>query len=138
MELQNKTVIVTGAAVALAWHWQLSSLHTAPTWCAADGANRRSMKPHPTSHSAAAQRWPFPPTSPITSSPQVGRCDPEAVRSNPRVVQQCRQFPIDCGVHEVDPKVWWQDVTINLLGSLLTIREVLPTCFSVTRESSSI
>ena len=30
------------------------------------------------------------------------------------------------GVHEVEPELWWRDVTINLYGSLLTIREVLP------------
>ena len=30
------------------------------------------------------------------------------------------------GVHEVDPKTWWRDVEINLLGSLLCIRAVLP------------
>ena len=30
------------------------------------------------------------------------------------------------GVHEVEPAIWWQDVTVNLYGSLLMIREVLP------------
>lgn len=30
------------------------------------------------------------------------------------------------GVHEVDPEQWWRDVTINLLGGMTTIREVLP------------
>jgi len=29
-------------------------------------------------------------------------------------------------VHEVDPELWWHDVTVNLYGSLLLIREVLP------------
>ncbi len=35
-------------------------------------------------------------------------------------------FQSIAGVHEVDPEVWWHDVTVNLLGPLLTIREVLP------------
>lgn len=30
------------------------------------------------------------------------------------------------GVHEVDPQIWWNDVTVNLLGPLLLIRAVLP------------
>lgn len=35
-------------------------------------------------------------------------------------------FQSIAGVHEVDSELWWQDVTINLLGSLLVIRAVLP------------
>ena len=35
-------------------------------------------------------------------------------------------FQSIAGVHEVDPGLWWQDVTVNLLGCLLTTREVLP------------
>jgi len=35
-------------------------------------------------------------------------------------------FQSIAGVHEVDPDVWWRDVTVNLLGSMLTVREVLP------------
>lgn len=35
-------------------------------------------------------------------------------------------FQSIAGVHEVDPDLWWQDVTVNLRGCLLTIREVLP------------
>ncbi len=35
-------------------------------------------------------------------------------------------FQSIAGVHEVDAELWWQDVTINLLGSLLVIRAVLP------------
>lgn len=35
-------------------------------------------------------------------------------------------FQSIAGVHEVEPDLWWQDVTINLYGSLLMIREVLP------------
>ena len=34
------------------------------------------------------------------------------------------------GVHEVDPAVWWNDVTVNLYGCLLLIREVLPEMIS--------
>lgn len=29
-------------------------------------------------------------------------------------------------VYEVEPEIWWHDVTVNLYGSLLLIREVLP------------
>ena len=36
------------------------------------------------------------------------------------------RFNSIAGVHEVDPENWWQDVTVNLLGGLLTIRTVLP------------
>ena len=35
-------------------------------------------------------------------------------------------FQSIAAVCEVDPEVWWQDVTVNLYGSLLLIREVLP------------
>jgi len=35
-------------------------------------------------------------------------------------------FQSIAGVHEVDPDLWWHDVTVNLLGPLLTVREVLP------------
>lgn len=30
------------------------------------------------------------------------------------------------GIHEVDAEMWWRDVTVNLYGPLLLIREVLP------------
>ena len=30
------------------------------------------------------------------------------------------------GIWELDPDVWWKDVTINLLGTMLITREVLP------------
>ncbi len=29
-------------------------------------------------------------------------------------------------LHETDPEVWWQDITVNLYGSMLVTREVLP------------
>ena len=35
-------------------------------------------------------------------------------------------FQSIAGVHEIDPDLWWHDVTVNLLGCLLTVREVLP------------
>lgn len=35
-------------------------------------------------------------------------------------------FQSIAGVHEVAPELWWHDVTVNLYGSLLVIREVLP------------
>jgi len=35
-------------------------------------------------------------------------------------------FQSIAGVHEVDTEVWWHDVTVNLLGPLLMIRETLP------------
>lgn len=35
-------------------------------------------------------------------------------------------FQSIAGVYEVDPEMWWHDVTVNLYGSLLLIREVLP------------
>ena len=42
-------------------------------------------------------------------------------------------FDSIAGVHEVDPDVWWRDVTINLLGSLLVIRELLGHMMSANR-----
>ena len=42
-------------------------------------------------------------------------------------------FQSIAGVHEVDPETWWHDVTVNLYGSLLTIREVLPHMLSQDR-----
>jgi len=35
-------------------------------------------------------------------------------------------FQSIAGVHEVEPEIWWHDVTVNLYGALLLIREVLP------------
>jgi len=35
-------------------------------------------------------------------------------------------FQSIAGVYELDPEVWWHDVTVNLYGALLCIREVLP------------
>jgi len=35
-------------------------------------------------------------------------------------------FQSIAGVWEVDPETWWHDVTVNLLGPLLCIREILP------------
>ncbi len=40
------------------------------------------------------------------------------------------RFQSIAGVHEVDPEDWWQDVTVNLYGSLLTTRGVLPQMLS--------
>ena len=40
------------------------------------------------------------------------------------------RFESIAGVHEVDREDWWQDVTVNLYGSLLTTREVLPQMIS--------
>ena len=37
------------------------------------------------------------------------------------------------GVHEVDPELWWRDVTVNLYGSLLMIRKVLPHMMDANR-----
>ena len=39
-------------------------------------------------------------------------------------------FQSIAGVHEVDPALWWKDVTVNLYGCLLVIREVLPQMIS--------
>jgi len=36
------------------------------------------------------------------------------------------RFNAIAGVHEAEADDWWQDVTVNLLGGLLTIRAVLP------------
>jgi 3-oxoacyl-[acyl-carrier protein] reductase len=35
-------------------------------------------------------------------------------------------FQSIAGVHEADPELWWRDVEVNLRGSFLLIREVLP------------
>ncbi|NOZ24457.1 MAG: SDR family oxidoreductase [Planctomycetes bacterium] len=42
------------------------------------------------------------------------------------VFNNAGSFQSIAGVHEVDPDVWWQDVTVNLYGPLLILREVLP------------
>lgn len=39
-------------------------------------------------------------------------------------------FQSIAGVYEVDPTLWWKDVTVNLYGCLLIIREVLPQMIS--------
>jgi len=40
------------------------------------------------------------------------------------------RFRSIAGVHEVEPANWWRDVTANLYGGLLTIREALPQMLS--------
>jgi 3-oxoacyl-[acyl-carrier protein] reductase len=35
-------------------------------------------------------------------------------------------FQSMAGIYEVEPELWWHDVTVNLYGSLLVIREILP------------
>lgn len=42
------------------------------------------------------------------------------------VFNNAGSFQSIAGVHEVDPETWWTDVTVNLYGALLVIREVLP------------
>ncbi len=42
------------------------------------------------------------------------------------VFNNAGRFMSIAGVHELDPEEWWRDVTVNLYGSLLVIREFLP------------
>jgi len=46
------------------------------------------------------------------------------------VFNNAGSFQSIAGVHEVDPELWWTDVTVNLYGPLLVIREVLPQMIS--------
>lgn len=39
-------------------------------------------------------------------------------------------FASIAGVHEADPEIWWRDVEVNLRGSFLLIRGVLPSMLS--------
>ena len=42
------------------------------------------------------------------------------------VFNNAGSFQSIAGVFEVDPETWWTDVTVNLYGPLLVMREVLP------------
>ncbi|MCK4849882.1 MAG: SDR family NAD(P)-dependent oxidoreductase [Phycisphaerae bacterium] len=42
------------------------------------------------------------------------------------VFNNAGRFNCIAGVHELDPKDWWEDVRVNLFGPLLLIRQILP------------
>lgn len=127
MELEGRTVIVTGAGSGIGRAIALEfARNGARVVCCA----RRKERIDETVKLIEGEGGTglAAPTD-VTQADQVTRMvetarerfDPVSVLFN-----NAGRFNSIAGVHEVDPADWWQDVTVNLLGGLLTIRAVLP------------
>ena len=127
MEIKSSTAIITGSgtgigrAIALAF-----GRHGANVVCAA----RRKAKLEETVRLIEAEGGVglAVPTD-VTERAQVRAMVAAALDRFGRIdllFNNAGSFRCIAGVHEVDPALWWGDVTVNLLGPLLCCREVLP------------
>lgn len=127
MDIQGKTVIITGAGSGIGRALAIEfGRRGANVVCVGRRADRleqtaevlRSQNGHAMAFSAD-----------ITQRDQVHRMVAHALDRFGNIhllFNNAGSFQSIAGVHETDPKIWWNDVTINLLGSYLCIREVLP------------
>jgi len=127
MEVKGSTVIVTGAGSGVGRALALEfARHGARVVC----CGRRKDRLKETVASAEAEGGvalavPCDITVRTQVQAMVARAL-DAFGSIDVLFNNAGSFQSIAGVHEVDPETWWQDVTVNLYGSLLTIREVLP------------
>jgi len=127
MEIKGRTAIVTGSSSGIGRALALEfARHGANVVCCARRAEKldetvRMIKGEGGSGLAV-------PTD-ITRRDEVRRMVAKTLESFGRIdilFNNAGSFASIAGVWEVDPELWWHDVTVNLLGSLLCIREVLP------------
>ncbi len=127
MELEKRTVIVTGAGSGIGRALAIEfACNGARVVCCARRKNRLEET-----------------VKLIESKGGVGLAIPTDITNRSQVQQMVEvslkhfgsidvlfnnagSFQSIAGIYEVDPKVWWDDVTVNLYGNLLLIREVLP------------
>ncbi|MFW5798577.1 MAG: SDR family NAD(P)-dependent oxidoreductase, partial [Planctomycetota bacterium] len=127
MELKDKTVIVTGSGSGIGRALAVAFAGAGSTVVV---CGRRKKRLDMTVQMIEAEG-----AEGLAVEADVTRAD-DVKRLVETVMKQCG--PIDvlfnnagsfrsiAGVFEVDPELWWQDVTVNLLGPLLTMRMVLP------------
>jgi len=131
MELKDRTAIVTGAGTGIG---RALALEFARNGAKVVGCGRRKDKLDETIALIAAEGGRAVAISTdITDRDQAtGMVEGARRRFGPIDVlfNNAGSFQSIGGVHEVDPAVWWNDVTVNLYGCLLLIREVLPEMIS--------
>jgi NAD(P)-dependent dehydrogenase (short-subunit alcohol dehydrogenase family) len=127
MELNGRTVIVTGSSSGIGRALALEfARHGANVVCCA----RRAEKLDETVRMIQKEGGTAlaVPTD-ITRRDQVRSMVAETLERFGQIdilFNNAGSFASIAAVWEVDPELWWHDVTVNLLGSLLCIREVLP------------
>jgi len=65
----------------------------------------------------------------VTDKHQVGRMVEQTIRHFGRIdvlFNNAARIPVIDGLWEVDPDLWWEEVTVDLRGPMLCIRAVLP------------
>ena len=131
MELKDKTVIVTGAGTGIG---RALAMEFARSGAKVVGCGRRKDKLDETVSLIAAEGGrAMAVSTDITDPSQVAEMVAAARREFGAIdvlFNNAGSFRSIGGVHEVDPAVWWNDVTVNLYGCLLLIREVLPEMIS--------
>ncbi len=125
MNIQNKTVIVTGAGsgIGRALALEFASNGARVVCC---GRNKQNLD-ETVRLTGKGSSFAIP--TDITERSQVQQLVERCLKQYGGVdilFNNAGSFGSIAGVHEADPDAWWQDVKVNLLGSMLLIREVLP------------
>jgi len=127
MELSGSTVIVTGSGSGIGRAIAVEfARHGANVVCCARRAEKLDETVRMIERKGGAAL--ALPTD-ITRPDQVRDMVAETLQSFGQIdvlFNNAGSFASIAGVWEVDPEVWWHDVTVNLYGALLSIREVLP------------
>lgn len=127
MDLKDKTVIVTGSGSGIGRALAVAFARAGSTVVV---CGRRKKRLDMTVQMIEAEG-----AKGLAVEADVTRAD-DVKRLVETVLKQCGSIDVlfnnagsfrsIAGVFEVDPELWWQDVTVNLLGPLLTMRMVMP------------